>query len=460
MSLAQRTRESQAQWRSVRLRLRPERVGAVIPSDFLGLGYEISSLAKRGVLAADNRPLIGLLRRLGQQGVLRIGGNTSDFATWSAGEEAISAPKHSVINQAAVEDLGGFLRATGWKLIWGLNLGTGTPQMAADEAAAVAAAAGDALLAFQIGNEPDLFARNGHRPGNYDYREFYSEFKRYVRAVRERVPGAPMAGPDVATRTDWVASFARDEGGNSKLLTHHYYEEGPPQNPGSTPENLLKPRGRFDRICEQLRATSRSVKVPYRIVEINSCFGGGKAGVSDTFASALWGLDLMFELAAADGAGLNVETGLNQLGWISKYTPIDSDDQGYHVARPLYYAMLAFALAGRGRLIAVESDTSGINFKAYAVSGEDGRLRVTLINKDDGQGAEVALESPRHFTSGEVLRLTAPAMDSKDHVTLGRSEVSSKGEWSPRGHESLQSNGRAYKVQVPPGSALIIELVR
>ena len=121
VSLAQRTLKSQAQWRSVRLRLRPERAGAVIPPDFLGLGYEISSVAKQGLLAANNRALIGFVRRLSYEGVVRIGGNTSDFATWSAKDEAVSAPKQSVINQAVVEDLGGFLRVTGWKLIWGLR---------------------------------------------------------------------------------------------------------------------------------------------------------------------------------------------------------------------------------------------------------------------------------------------------------------------------------------------------
>jgi len=135
VSLAHRTLKSQAQWSSVRPRLRPERAGSVIPPDFLGLGYELSSVAKRGLLAANNRALIGFVRRLSYEGVVRIGGSTSDFATRSAKDEAVSAPKESVINRAAVEDLGGFLRATGWKLIWGLNLGTGTPEMAADEAA-------------------------------------------------------------------------------------------------------------------------------------------------------------------------------------------------------------------------------------------------------------------------------------------------------------------------------------
>ncbi|MGO9273651.1 MAG: glycosyl hydrolase family 79 C-terminal domain-containing protein [Terriglobia bacterium] len=457
-TLAWRTLASQDRWRALRLRLRPELQGPEIPPDFLGLGYEISSVAKPGLLSANNRALTGLVRRLSPEGVIRIGGITSDFANWSAKGEAVSAPKQSVINQAAAADLGSFLRATGWKLIWGLNLGNGTPEMAAEEAAAIASAAGDALLAFQIGNEPDLFGGNGHRPANYDYRQFYREFKRYVGVVRTSVPGAPMAGPDVARRTDWVASFARDERSKCKLLTHHYYEEGPPQNPASTLENLLKPRGQFRGIIKRLRATSRSVKVPYRIVEINTCFGGGKAGVSDTFASALWGLDLMFELAAADGAGLNMETGVNQLGWISKYSPIDTDPQGSYLARPLYYGMLAFALANRGRLVAIEAALSRINFKSYAVSGKGGRLWVTMINKDDRQGAEVTLESPQPFTSGNVIRLTAPAIDSKDDVTLGGSAVTSEGQWSPKEQESLLVTGNACKVQVPAGSALIIEL--
>jgi len=202
----------------------------------MGLGYEISSVSRPGLLSGDNHVLVRFVQRLGREGVIRIGGNTSDFATWSPKGEAISAPKQSVINQAVVEDLGRFLRSTGWKLIWGLNLGRGTPENAAEEAAAVASAAGDALLAFEIGNEPDLFARNGHRPANYGYPEFYNDFKRYLKVLRERVPNAPVAGPDVAGATDWVISFAHDQSRDTALLTQHYYAEGPPQNPASTIE--------------------------------------------------------------------------------------------------------------------------------------------------------------------------------------------------------------------------------
>jgi len=454
------TRASPDDWENVRLRLQVERPGPVIPRDFMGLGYEISSVGQKGLLSGENHTLVQFVRLLGPQGVIRIGGNTSDFATFSSHGEAVSAPKQTVVNQGVIEDLGAFLRATGWRLIWGLNLGKGSTENAAEEAAAVASSAGDALLAFEIGNEPDLFSRNGHRPPSYDYTDFYQDYQRYVGVIRKRVPGAPMAGPDAATRTDWVDAFARDERSDIKLLTHHYYAEGPPQNPASTLENLLNSSEKFESITRQLRAASQSARVPYRICEINSCFGGGKAGVSDTFASAVWGLDLMFDLAAAQGAGLNMETGLNQLGWVSKYTPIDTDGQGNWFARPLYYGMLAFALASRGQLVGLDSEASNINFRAYAVLGGERRLWVTLLNKDTARGASVTLELPRGFGSGNVSRLSAPSMSSTSRVTLGGSEVTSDGQWSPTGRERLMVRGKAGEIQVPPVSACIIELAR
>ena len=62
-------------------------------------------------------------RNLGRRGVIRVGGNTSDFATYGATATPVSSPKGSVVNEANLIELRGFLDAVGWKLIWGLNLG-------------------------------------------------------------------------------------------------------------------------------------------------------------------------------------------------------------------------------------------------------------------------------------------------------------------------------------------------
>ncbi|MGA9719506.1 MAG: hypothetical protein WBQ79_14590, partial [Acidobacteriaceae bacterium] len=126
-----------------------------IPQDFMGLGYEISSVATPGLLSASNRIYVELVRQLGRDGVIRIGGNTSDYSAFSPHAASVSAPKATVINEQSLRDLASFLRATGWSMIWGLNLGGGSIDRAVEEARAVASTAGDGLLAFEIGNEPD-----------------------------------------------------------------------------------------------------------------------------------------------------------------------------------------------------------------------------------------------------------------------------------------------------------------
>jgi hypothetical protein len=272
-----------------------------IPSDFIGLGYESSSVARRGLLSATNSVYTQLCRTLGSSGVIRIGGNTSDYASYSASAQPLSSPETgpgSVVNDVVLRDLGSFLEATGWKLIWGLNLGRGTIEAAVEEAKAVAKATGPSLFAFEIGNEPDLFPhREIHRKKGYGYEDYLLEYRKFRDAVRKSIPGIPFAGPDVAIATSWVSRFARDEGRDLKLLTHHHYRDG--QNPTSSIEKLLHTDPKLGPMLAELQSASQFCRVSYRICETNSFSGGGKHGVSDRFASALWVLDFMYKLAAA-----------------------------------------------------------------------------------------------------------------------------------------------------------------
>jgi hypothetical protein len=102
------------------VRLDLARTVAMVSSDFVGLGYEISSVARPGLLSAQNSVYVQLVRMLGRHGVVRVGGNTSDYASYSATGLAVSSPEGktgSVVNDAVLRDLGGFLDATGWQLI-------------------------------------------------------------------------------------------------------------------------------------------------------------------------------------------------------------------------------------------------------------------------------------------------------------------------------------------------------
>src|SRR5271168_4104577 len=98
---------------------------ARISPDFLGLGYEISSVARPGLFNRTASAYVQLVRTLGVRGVVRVGGNTADYARYSPAAQAVSSPFGTVVNDAVLQELGGFLQATGWKLIWALNLGRG-----------------------------------------------------------------------------------------------------------------------------------------------------------------------------------------------------------------------------------------------------------------------------------------------------------------------------------------------
>jgi len=470
--------------KTIRVTIDTRRKQGRIPDDFTGLGYEISSVAMPGLLSDKNRAYVQLVRGLGTNGVVRVGGITSDSASYAPDAMASPAAKAPVINTANLRELAAFLDAIGWRLIWGLNLGGGDMKNAVEEAIAVAAAAKNKLLAFEIGNEPDGFAGdafNSRRPKNYGYGDYLKEFRAYKAVIRSKLSDAPFAGPDASWATDWVSRFAADEGSDLKFLTRHYYRAGA-NNPyldkliGSSSDTApgqraeYKTRRRNDKIdllmredtsirgmLQQLSAASSVAHVPFRICEANSFYGGGQPGVSDAFVSALWALDFMWTLACGGAAGVNMQTGVNHLDFVSYYSAIRNDANDAASIGPEYYGMLAFAQANQGNRIALDYDTGGVNLTAYAVHTNHEQLVVTLINKDQNTDAEVAIAADRTFQKATALRLRGSALDSADNVTLGGSEVASNGSWKPTEVESLHAVGGVCQIHVPAASAAIVK---
>jgi hypothetical protein len=207
----------------------------------------------------------------------------------------------------------------------------------------------------------------------------------------------------------------------------------------ATMETMLANNTKYDPVLARFQAAAQNAKKPWRMCETASFSGGGKDGVSDTFAAALWALDYLFVLAEHGCAGVNMETGVNHLGWISHYTPISDDLKGNYGNAPEYYGLEAFAHAGKGDLIQADCATGGINCTAYATQ-DQGRVCVTIINKDASQDAQVAISgvSAKH---GEAMRLSGTALTAKDGVKLSKRET---------------VNPQA--VHVPAGSAALVWL--
>jgi len=442
---------------AVSIRLDPGRPIGSIPTDFMGLSYEISSVAVPGLLSADNHAYVQLVRNLGPQGVIRIGGNTSDFSSYQADGTPQSLPRGTVVTAENLRQLRGFLDAIGWKLIWGLNLGSDRLDNAVEEANAIANAMGDRLLALQIGNEPDLFKNAGHRTGIYDYAAWHAEYRRFQSAIRTTLPHVSFAGPDIAGgKIDWMESFARDEGGDIALLTVHHYLANQ-ADPASTIELMLQKEKNYEAVLAKFRSIADDAHLPYRLCETASYSGGGKSGVSNSFAAALWVLDYLFVLASYGCSGVNLETGVNHLGWISHYTPISDDLMSHYGAAPEYYGLLAFAQAARGEQVPVSCDTGGINLTAYATRQNVHAVTLTVINKDLRRDAavEVIGAAPRQ---ARVMRLSGPSLTALGGVTLGRAPISNDGTWKVAQAERPQiANGKVL-LDVPAGSAALIAL--
>ena len=451
------------------LRVDPQTILAHVPSTYTGLSYEAAQLTHENFFSAANMQLVHLCRTLGTEGVLRIGGNTSAFTTFvktggqpdalGYGPDRGAKATHQYpgmykITPKAIQDLRGFLDKTGWQLLYGLNLQHGTPESAADEAAYVAKICGPRLLALQFGNEPDLFRDPGidGKVGElWGFDLYLEKWKKMYAAVHARVPEVKIAGPDSAYRKDWAGRFAQETKGEVSLLTTHYYAEGPPTDPRMTIDYLLHPGTRIQTSIYDAMAAAKAAGLPYRMSEGNSCYQGGKPGVSNTFASALWAGDFMLDLAARGSTGVNLHGGAEGV-----YTPIATDTSGNSSARPDFYGMWLAGQFANATMVRTDLqpgrslDLQRANVTAYGAQHGGGML-IAVFNKGE-DALELALEGVPHH--GSVYRLQAPALDSTMGVTFGKGARSASAVWTLAADEMLHGSS----LPLPAASAVLLRL--
>lgn len=449
------------------LTIEAKKPGVTVPVDFTGLSYESAQLGHPEFFSGENKALIAIFRQLGEHGVLRIGGNTGEYTTWSAddadseknhtplsmGPDAGTAAKTaSIITPRAIRNLKAFVEGCGWRVIYGLNLWHGSPENAAAEAKFVAATLGSTLICFQIGNEPDM----DHDPGSKDrwtFEHYYPLWQKHRDAVLAAVPNAKFAGPDIAKEYDWLPKMAARKP-ELVFLSGHYYAEGPPANPKMTLEYLLQ-RGNDPEKSGEIAIVHEATKMlgrPFRMTEGNSCFHGGKPLVSDTLASALWGADYWLQIAQAGYIGVNFHGGGNGL-----YTPIAGSLQDGFKARPVCYGMLLGQhFAGSTFVEATLSQQSSEqNVTAFAAR-RGTRQQLAVFNKA-AQPVKLAVSGLGHAKEAKVWWLKGPAIDAHDGVTFGGSELSGTGEYHPAAQDTVHLRSGRGELLLPAYTAAYIE---
>ncbi len=443
--------------------------GPQVPSDFAGLSYEVEQLTDPSFFSPNNVGLVRAFKEIASHGVLRTGGNTSEFG-WFKPTPHTTEPEHPHVREVvgepkaqyyavtaeAVRNLAGFLKATGWSCIYGINMGTNTPERAADEAEFAAKTLGPSIEYFQIGNEVDLFSRHLRDPQTWSAKTYLAEWLKMANAVAARVPGAQFGIPDVASQIEWLTEIA-DAWGSVEhapriaALTHHHYFGGPATNPDVNIPNLLKAAtmARVQATADTANAAASKMGVRVRMTEGNTCYRGGKPGVSDVFAAALWAADYSLLLASNSYTGVNLHGGTgmsvaNGLGGSLPgdqmlaaqgvtpaqiashphpfYTPIATFGSEYILEPVAYGLRFANSFAGATFFnagLTPQLQAAGVNASAYAARLADGTTAVVVLNKD----AENDLALRLDFGSGKTASVTtetlrAPALDSREaHIS-------------------------------------------
>ncbi len=478
------------------LEIPAEADGPQMPADFVGLSYEVQQLVDASFFSAKNTGLIRAFKEIAPRGVLRLGGNTSEFAWWKPTpdspepehpkiREVVGEPKASyyAVTAESVRNLAEFLNATGWSCLYGIGMGTNTPARAAEEAAFVSRTLGGRLQYFQIGNEVDMFDRHLRDPATWSAKTYLAEWLAMARAVAARVPEAKFGMPDVASDVNWLTEIAAqwqgiDNPPRVTTLTHHYYFGGPATNPAVNIPNLLAAAtmARVQRTADRATAAADKIGARVRMTEGNTCYRGGKPGVSDVFAAALWSADYSLLLAGNNYSGVNLHGGtgksvansvggslpgdslLEQQGETAAeiathphpfYTPIATFGQEYvlePVARGLQFAgSLSDARLFKADLTS-RLQATGVNATAYAAELKGNGRSVVILSKDLDKDLDVVLVFDKgRGLAVETAKLYASKVDSRDTRIL----QSSKSRLSDDGrHHVVVSRGSGVRVTV------------
>jgi hypothetical protein len=438
--------------------------GPVVQPAFIGLSFEMSALPQIARYSSRG-DFVTMLRSLGP-GVLRFGGASADTRiAWTDNRTPRPAWVSGVVDIEDLRQLGVLAAASGWRVVLTVGIVHFEPQAAAREAAAAKAVLGKSLAGIEIGNEPNAYAQHAARPEPWTFARYAEEVAVYRGAIEAAAPGIPLLGPDVsgsAAFETWGPGEAVDE--RPAQLTGHHYPLGCAQQPPPSIERLLSMQIRAKEISSLRRyvAISQSGGSPFRLDETNTVSCGGVAGVSDTFASALWAAGFLPQVLRAGAVGFNMHGNPSRC---DGYTPVCAPSaaalsEGALVAQPEWYALLMLrGLVGDRPLpTTVARSPSSTNVQAAAFVAPDGRLDFVVVDDEppSARPATLRLRVGVGFAGGSVLTLNGESPLALSGVTLGGHAVSPGGGWTPGKLPAVAVRKGTATIALAPSSAALV----
>jgi hypothetical protein len=458
-------------------------VGAALrsmPSDFFGLSCETNEMPHFESAGVAFDRMIALIRPAnGAPLPVRVGGRSADETYWRASARG-AGPWISELNQAWPDGLARIVRADNLRIQLNVNLAVHSPAMAVQFVSDVERRLPPGTLAgLAVGNEPDLYRLQSWldrervsttTPGTpqswtarYDSARYVSDFRSYAAALTQRFPRVRLLGPELSyPSVGWPTDLLNLRRFAPVSLTFHRYATA-----ACTPDQdrRLPTAAGFldDHYSGGLAATlagdlqfARAYGLAIRVSEMNTVACGGPASLVQSFATALWAPDALFEMARA---------GIVSVNWHIRAATTNAPAVfGAHgiSARPELYGLALFArMIGPGaELLSVRLDpSSGPSLKAWAVRSR-GHVRILVINRS-GQQASLQIARPPGVSgaSGSLIRLLAPSVAATQGVTLAGQTIGADGRWHGRVVvETVHDRGGSYSLPIGGYSAALLDL--
>jgi hypothetical protein len=415
----------------------------------------------------------------GQGLVLRIGGDSADQTFWEPSVSAYPVWAYG-LTPAWMQQTAALIAADHLHVILDVNHISGTPQLAAalvSEAEQTFPAG--SITGIEIGNEPDVYTPPGWQafvgsstvgpfgeadlptaitPANYR-----TTFAAFASALAPVAPNVPLMGPALAIPQfglSWIKALAEPPQTGLGAITMHEYPFGDCGDPTGpvypSVAGLLDRRAVLD-VFSSLRLDALQAqweRLPLRVTEFNSVTCGGVAGVSDSFATALWAPGALFEMLSAGVASADLHL---------RTTPINAPfvyDNGGVDVRPLMYGLILFQrMLGPDAELASATvvDDAKLGLSAWAVQVAGDRLNVLLLDKDP-RGARVRLDVPAG-TDATVQTMTAPSANASSDVALDGQQLDAQAEWEGTPlTRTITGSGGVFHVAVRGISATLVSI--
>jgi heparanase 1 len=382
-----------------------------------------------------SRPRLRNLARALGPAYLRIGGTAADRTVYRMDDSAAGAPLPDgarwALTRARWDQVNAFAKDIDFRIVFTLNAGRSARDAhgrwdpeSARPLIAYTQQHGYPVDVWELANEPNAFPL---LHWSWLSADGYAEDLGRARALLDGLH-APMRLAGLATAFwpimgEWrsfTEPVLRKAGHSLDIVTWHYYPTQSDRCPFATrrahPAELPDARERADveHWAEKVESAAHA-NAPQAAVwlgETGSAQCGGEAGLSNSYADALWWLD---ELGRMASRGERVVVRQTLAG--SDYGLLD--DQGLE-PNPSYWASWLWRKFMGDRVIAVTTTPSSPGVRAYAhclrdgemAHAEPGAVAMVLENLDPAQTVTVDLPAAAASGAG-VLRFAAGRLDDR-----------------------------------------------